>query len=65
MSRAAQWAWLHLALLVEDIDAECERMSKLGVAFDMKPTSVESGLRIAFFKDPDGNAVELMQRPQV
>jgi catechol 2,3-dioxygenase-like lactoylglutathione lyase family enzyme len=55
----------HLALLVEDIDAECERMGKLGVAFDMKPTSVESGLRIAFFKDPDGNAVELMQRPRV
>jgi len=53
----------HLALLVDDIDAEYERLKAAGVEFPMVPTTVESGLRIAFFKDPDGNALELMQRP--
>ena len=54
----------HLALLVDDIDAEYERLKATGVAFTMVPTTVESGLRIAFFSDPDGNALELMQRPR-
>jgi len=56
--------YTHMALLVEGIDAEHERMTKLGVTFDMKPTSVESGMRLAFFKDPDGNTIELMQRSE-
>lgn len=55
--------YVHLALVVDDVDAEHERMSKLGVEFGMKPTSVEAGLRIAFFTDPDGNPIELLQRP--
>jgi len=54
----------HLALLVDDIDAEYERLKAAGVEFTMVPTTVDSGLRIAFFTDPDGNALELMQRPQ-
>lgn len=54
----------HLALLVEDIDGEYERLKAAGVEFSMVPTTVESGLRIAFFRDPDGNALELMQRPR-
>lgn len=54
----------HLALLVTDIDGEYERIKQHGAEFDMKPTSVESGLRIAFFRDPDGNRLELMQRPE-
>jgi catechol 2,3-dioxygenase-like lactoylglutathione lyase family enzyme len=54
----------HLALSVDDIDAEYGRLKAAGVEFGMVPTTVESGLRIAFFKDPDGNALELMQRPK-
>ena len=54
----------HLALLVDDIDGEYERLRAAGVEFGMVPTTVESGLRIAFFTDPDGNALELMQRPK-
>ncbi len=53
----------HLALRVEDIDGEYERLKAAGVEFYMVPTTVESGLRIAFFRDPDGNSLELMQRP--
>ncbi len=53
----------HLALAVEDIDGEYERLKAAGVEFFMVPTTVDSGLRIAFFRDPDGNSLELMQRP--
>lgn len=52
----------HLALLVEDIDAEYERLQAAGVEFTMAPTDAGAGLRVAFFQDPDGNSLELMQR---
>ena len=58
-----QVGYTHIALLVEDIDAVYERLAAAGVEFSMKPTTVDSGLRIAFFPDPDGNSLELMQRP--
>ena len=54
----------HIALLVDDTDAEYERLKGLGVEFTMEPATVESGLRIAFFKDPDGSPIEIMQRPR-
>ena len=54
--------YTHLAMQVEDLDAEYARLQAAGVEFTMVPTTVGSGLRIAFFKDPDGNSLELMQR---
>ena len=54
----------HIALLVDDTDAEYERLKALGVEFTMEPATVESGLRIAFFTDPDGSPIEIMQRPK-
>jgi catechol 2,3-dioxygenase-like lactoylglutathione lyase family enzyme len=30
----------------------------------MEPTDAESGLRLAFLRDPDGNPIELLQRPR-
>jgi glyoxylase I family protein len=56
--------YTHIALTVDDIDRDYERISKRGVEFTMKPTTAESGMRIAFFADPDGNTLELMQRPK-
>ncbi len=52
----------HLALLVDDVDAETARLKKAGAEFFIEPMDV-AGLRIAFFKDPDGNIVEFMKRP--
>ena len=54
----------HIALLVDDADAEYERLKALGVEFTMEPATVDSGLRIAFLKDPDGSPIEIMQRPK-
>jgi glyoxylase I family protein len=53
----------HIALRVDDVDAEYARLKAFGVEFYMEPTTVESGLRIAFFRDPDGSPIELFQRP--
>lgn len=56
--------WQHLALEVEDVDAAYEELLAKGVAFHVLPKSVPDDApltRIAFFKDPDGNIVELYQ----
>jgi glyoxylase I family protein len=47
----------HLALAVEDVDALEERLENAGVAF----TRSRSGRRALFCRDPDGNALELME----
>jgi catechol 2,3-dioxygenase-like lactoylglutathione lyase family enzyme len=52
----------HLALDVDDVDAEYERLKSLGVEFDMPPTDAEAGIRLAFFRDPDGNRLEIITR---
>ncbi|HUU54637.1 MAG TPA: VOC family protein [Armatimonadota bacterium] len=51
----------HVALLVDDVDAEYERLRSLGVEFDMPPAEAEAGIRLAFFRDPDGNAIEIIR----
>lgn len=63
-SDSEEVGYRHLCLLVDDIDAECARLKGLGVEFHMEPETVESNLRIAFFRDPDGTPLELMQRPK-
>lgn len=63
-SGTAEVGYRHICLLVDDVDAEHERLKGHGVDFDMEPTTVEAGLRVAFFKDPDGSPLELMQRPK-
>jgi predicted enzyme related to lactoylglutathione lyase len=49
---------------VEDIRAACEELGRRGLAFNQEPRLVhrgpESNLWLAFFDDPDGNALALM-----
>lgn len=52
--------FIHLALTVDDVDAEYERLKALGCEFYIEPVDVQ-GLRVAFFRDPDGNSIELIQ----
>lgn len=57
-------SWQHLALEVEDVDAAYAELSALGIAFHVLPKSVPEehpSARIAFFKDPEGNILELFQ----
>jgi glyoxylase I family protein len=56
--------WDHFAFTVEDVDAAYAELRALGVPFHVEPRSVPEPApeaRIAFFKDPDGNILELFQ----
>ena len=56
--------WIHLALEVSDVDATVEELSARGVVFHVQPKDFPEeapSVRIAFFKDPDGNVLELVQ----
>jgi len=56
--------WGHLALEVVDVDATFAELSAQGIQFHVQPKNfpeTEPSVRIAFFKDPDGNVLELVQ----
>jgi catechol 2,3-dioxygenase-like lactoylglutathione lyase family enzyme len=56
--------WVHLALEVDDVDTAYTELLAAGVPFHFTPTSLPEDapvLRIAFFRDPDGNELELFQ----
>ena len=47
----------HLALTVDDLDALAQRLDAAGIGY----TRSRSGRRALFFRDPDGNALELIE----
>ena len=51
----------HLALTVEDFDAEYERLKSHDVQF-LSEASKKGGVATVFFRDPDGNILHLLQR---
>ncbi len=52
----------HLAFSVADIDAQIERLTKLGAVFETAaPKILASGKKIIFFHGPDGERIELVQ----
>ncbi|MFB3897862.1 MAG: VOC family protein [bacterium] len=52
----------HLALLVDNLNDTVMELKQKGVKFDIEPTDAKGEVRIAFFKDPDGNVLELIER---
>jgi lactoylglutathione lyase len=52
--------YVHLALTVDNVDAEYERIKALGYSFYIEPRTFQN-LRCAFFRDPDGIPIELLQ----
>lgn len=51
---------LHFGFVVEDAAAASEDLADAGVEFLMEPTTF-GDLRIAFFTDPDGVVIELIE----
>jgi catechol 2,3-dioxygenase-like lactoylglutathione lyase family enzyme len=57
-------AWAHFAFEVEDIEATYAELTALGISFDVLPKPFPDDgpeVKLAFFKDPDGNDLELVQ----
>lgn len=52
--------FLHFGFVVEDIEAAYEHLTAAGVEFIMEP-SVFGDLKIAFFPDPAGVRIELLE----
>jgi len=53
----------HLALSVSGFEAECERLTAAGVSF-LEPPLIKGGNKVAFFRDPEGNVLHLIERSQ-
>jgi catechol 2,3-dioxygenase-like lactoylglutathione lyase family enzyme len=51
----------HLCLAVTDVDAEYERLKAAGMIFHCPPQTTATGNRVTYGRDPDGNAIELLQ----
>ena len=50
----------HVALMVDDVQAEYDRLTALGVPFHAPP---REDFRAVYGRDPDGNIFELMEVP--
>lgn len=58
----------HIALAIEDIDEAYRQLKELGIEFISEPICVTdppslAGFKFAYFKDPEGNIIELNQLP--
>lgn len=51
----------HMAFKVQSVDATAARLKKAGVEFTIEPTYAIGGVRIAFFKEPDGALIEIIE----
>ncbi len=52
--------WTHLALHVDDWDAKVKKLEGKGI--ELRKVTSGDGSRIAFFKDPDGHTLEIMEK---
>jgi len=50
----------HLALQTDDVDGVAARLMAAGTVFTLAPLDAVGGVRLAFFRDPDGNLLELV-----
>ncbi|TVZ05944.1 VOC family protein [Trebonia kvetii] len=53
-----------LDFLVDDVDAEYERVKALGVEWVMPPATQPWGNRSMIFRDSEGNLINVFSRPQ-
>ena len=55
--------WAHLALHVENVNEAFQELVEKGVKIRSEPRDFQT-VRIAFFFDPDGNVLELVEDPR-
>ena len=60
----ARQGWVHFAFEVKDIDAAFKELTAKGIKFHIEPKlfpESDPAVKLAFFKDPDGNELELVE----
>jgi catechol 2,3-dioxygenase-like lactoylglutathione lyase family enzyme len=58
----------HLGIIVrraEDVDSWAQFLEAGGVALTAKPRTHRDGARSCYFKDPDGNSVQIIHHPPI
>lgn len=58
----------HLGLVVAEaghVDAWAAFLESRGVALDMRPKTHRDGARSCYFRDPDGNRVQIIHHPPI
>ncbi|MCC7206240.1 MAG: VOC family protein [Anaerolineae bacterium] len=67
-ARASRWiaddvqtGLRHIGFKARDVDAATARLKAAGVRFTLDPLDATGGVRIAFFTDPDGALLEIVQ----
>jgi glyoxylase I family protein len=54
----------HLALRVHDFDEAYDWLRQMGVEFLSEPGTATGGGRIVSFRDPEGNELQIVERPR-
>jgi catechol 2,3-dioxygenase-like lactoylglutathione lyase family enzyme len=58
----------HLGLIVReaaDVDRWAEFLESRGIAIEAKPRTHRDGARSCYFRDPDGNVVQIIHHPPI
>ena len=58
----------HLGLIVrspEDVDRWAEFLQRRGIALDARPRTHRDGARSCYFRDPEGNRIQLIHHPPI
>jgi len=58
----------HLGLIVrsaDDVDRWAEYLEANGVTIDAKPKTHRDGARSCYFRDPDGNRIQIIHHPPI
>jgi len=50
----------HIAFHIEDYDGLISKLEEVG--FELRKVTLDDGSRIAFFKDPDGHDIEIVEK---
>jgi len=58
--KAPEGNWNHLALHVDDWEGKVRKLEGMGL--ELRKVTMTDGSHIAFFKDPDGHTVEIMEK---
>ena len=58
----ASCGYTTLMFLVENADAEYEKLQQLNISFITSPTVYPWGTKAFHFRDPDGNIIDFVER---
>ena len=59
-AEAPKGRWSHVAFHIKDYDSLVSKLEGMGL--ELRKVTLEDGSRIAFFKDPDGHDIEIMEK---